>query len=320
MPADERKFKLTSWPCRPEPDPSPSLGPGRRILFPKCPGAHRPSGRATRGKAARPAPKPNVPAAALTPEVREHILMEQLPQVYSIARHIHGRLPSQIELGDLTHAGVVGLLEALRNYNPSKMVELKSYAKFRIRGAILDSLRALDWSPRVLRRKARLLEDAHQRLRNRLGRSATEPELAAQLGMSLRDLQRLLGDLGGLELASLEEEFAEGRGGDPSPTLEDDPHSRCLRGELRQMLTQAMAELRPRQRQVLALYYYQELTMKEVAAVLGVTESRISRMHSAALVRLRERVRQQLEPPSRHHVLAGQCRPIPTDTPSLVPA
>jgi RNA polymerase sigma factor for flagellar operon FliA len=231
---------------------------------------------------------------------QERLLLEQLPQVRYIARRIYDRLPSHIQLDDLVQAGILGLIEALHKYDPSKNVELKTYAKHRIQGAILDSLRDLDWSPRPLRKKARQLEQAHQRLRARLGRPATEPELAVELGMELRDLQRLLGDLRGLDLGSLQDEFTES--GQERETLaanpgvaDQEPFARCLRGELREFLARAVGELQPRERQVLSLYYFEELTMKEVGAVLGVGEARVSQIHSAALVRLRARMRDLLE-------------------------
>ena len=231
---------------------------------------------------------------------QERLLLEQLPQVRYIARRIHDRLPSHIPFDDLVQAGILGLMEALHKFDPSKNVELKTYAKHRIQGAILDSLRDLDWSPRPLRKKARQLEQAHQRLRARFGRPATESELAMELGLDLKDLQHLLGDLRGLDLASLHDEFTEGghereSGRMASPGREQEPFARCLEGELRELLARAVGELQPRERQVLSLYYFEELTMKEVGAVLGVGEARVSQIHSAALVRLRARMRTLLE-------------------------
>jgi RNA polymerase sigma factor for flagellar operon FliA len=230
----------------------------------------------------------------------ERLLMEQLPQVRYIARRIHDRLPSHIQLDDLVQAGILGLIEALHKYDPSKNVELKTYAKYRIQGAILDNLRDLDWSPRPLRKKARQLEQAHQRLRARWGRPATEPELAAELGIELKELHRLLGDLRGLDLGSLQDEYTES--GQERDTLashpeqvDQEPFSMCLQGELRDLLQRALSDLQPRERQVLSLYYFEELTMKEVGAVLGVGEARVSQIHSAALVRLRARMRDLLE-------------------------
>jgi RNA polymerase sigma factor FliA len=237
----------------------------------------------------------------LDPAEKERLLLEQLPQVRYIARRIHDRLPAHIQFDDLVQAGVLGLIEALHKYDPSKNVELKTYAKHRIQGAILDNLRDLDWSPRPLRKKARQLEQAHQRLRAQFGRPATEPELALELGMELKELQHLLGDLRGLDLGSLQDEFTESgqeRESLAAPTQgpDQEPFAQCLRGELREILTCAVGELQARERQVLSLYYFEELTMKEVGAVLGVGEARVSQIHAAALVRLRARMRTLLEP------------------------
>jgi len=231
----------------------------------------------------------------------ERLLLEQLPQVRYIARRIHDRLPAHVPFDDLVQAGILGLIEALHKYDPGKNVELRTYAKHRIQGAILDSLRDLDWSPRPLRKKARQLEQAHQRLRAQFGRPATEPELAIELGMELKELQHLLGDLRGLDLGSLQNEFTESgqeRESLAAPTQgpEQEPFAQCLQGELRELLSHAVGELMPRERQVLSLYYFEELTMKEVGAVLGVGEARVSQIHSAALVRLRARMRTLLEP------------------------
>jgi len=226
---------------------------------------------------------------------RERLLMEQLPQVRYIARRIHERLPRHVPLEDLVHAGVVGLIDALHKFDRNKHVQFGSYAKFRIRGAILDSLREMDWSPRDLRRKARRVEEAHNKLRSQLGRNPSEPELAAELGMDLRGLQLLLGEIDGLEVGSLRVESPrDGREEDLCEYLADDstetPLLLCLRSEMKELLTRAIAELPEKERQVLALYYYEELTMKEVGVVLGVGESRVSQIHSMAVVRLRARL------------------------------
>ncbi len=226
---------------------------------------------------------------------REHLLMEQLPQVKYIARRIHERLPRHVPLEDLVHAGVVGLIDALHKFDHNKQVQFGSYAKFRIRGAILDSLREMDWSPRDLRRKGRRLEEAHNKLRSELGRNPSEPELAAELGMDLHGLQTLLGEINGLEVGSLrvqsprdgkEEDLCEYLPNDADET----PLILCLRSEMKGLLARAIEELPEKERQVLALYYYEELTMKEVGAVLGVGESRVSQIHSMAVVRLRARL------------------------------
>jgi RNA polymerase sigma factor for flagellar operon FliA len=226
---------------------------------------------------------------------RERILMEQLPQVRYIARRIHERLPRHVPLEDLVHAGVLGLMDALQKYDQKKHVQFGSYAKFRIRGAILDSLREMDWSPRDLRRKARKIEETHNQLRLRLGRNPSEPELAVALGMDLPGLQSLLREIAGLEIGSLRVESPrDGTEEDLAQRLPDDPERtplfECLRSEMKQVLASAIAELPEKERQVLALYYFEELTMKEVGVVMGVGESRVSQIHSAAVVHLRARL------------------------------
>jgi len=228
-------------------------------------------------------------------EERERLLMEQLPQVRYIARRIHERLPRHVPFEDLVHAGVIGLIDALHKYDRGKHVQFGSYAKFRIRGAILDSLREMDWSPRDLRRKARRLEEANNTLRSQLGRNPSEPELAAELGIDLRGLQMLLGEIDGLEVGSLRvQSRRDGKEEDLCEYLPDDPEETplllCLRSEMKEFLTRAIEELPEKERQVLALYYYEELTMKEVGEVMGVGESRVSQIHSMAVVRLRARL------------------------------
>ena len=178
------------------------------------------------------------PRAAFASEERERLLLEHLPHVRYLARRIHDRLPAQVPLDDLIHAGVIGLIDAIDKFDPGKNVQLKSYAKFRIRGAILDSLREMDWSPRRLRREARRIEEAHLELKLRLGRVASEPELAVELGMSLADFQHLLGELRGLDLGSLQAESSDPKSAedvisaDPGKG-EKDPFALCLDGELR---------------------------------------------------------------------------------------
>lgn len=244
---------------------------------------------------------------------RNRLLMEHLPQVRYIARRIRDRLPAYVQLEDLVHAGVLGLMEALRRYDPNKHVEFKSFAQFRIQGAILDSLRELDWAPRALRKRGRDLERAQQKLRNRLGRPPTEPELAAELRIDLQKLQRLVNSLSGATLHSLQQEIGAGEFSPEESRSNflvartDDPFTICLSREISRLLARAVADLPPRERRVLALYYYQERTMKEVARALGVCESRVSQIHSAALVPLRSRLGELLaSKPAPRHVGCSQ--------------
>ncbi len=222
---------------------------------------------------------------------RDLMLMEHLPTVRYLARRIHERLPQHVELDDLVSAGVVGLIDAFSKFDHTKKVQFKSYAQFRIRGAILDSLRTLDWSPRELRRKGRAVEEALRAVTQRLGRAPLEQEIASEMELSLGDYQVLLGDLKGLEIGSLHMERSEDSGDEELAYIpgspEEDPLFRCLKGEMKQRLADAIDELPEKERLVLTLYYYEELTMKEIGLTLGVVESRVSQIHSSAVLRLR---------------------------------
>jgi RNA polymerase sigma factor for flagellar operon FliA len=234
-------------------------------------------------------------------EERDRILLEQLPQVRYLARRIHERLPRHVPLEDMVHAGVIGLIDALNKFDRSKHVQFGSYAKFRIRGAILDSLREMDWGPRELRRKARRVEEAQRKLSLDLSRAPTEVEMAAELNLELREFQQLLGELDGLEVGSLHLESPwDGKEEDLCDYLpnapEDTPFFRCMRSEMKELLARVIADLPEKEQQVLALYYFEELTMKEVGAVLGIGESRVSQIHSLAVVRLRARMEELLSP------------------------
>jgi RNA polymerase sigma factor for flagellar operon FliA len=232
----------------------------------------------------------------------EKLLLDHLPHVQYVARRIHTRLPPQVLLEDLVHAGILGLMDAVRKYDPSKNVQLKHYAEFRIRGAILDSLRLVDWSPRALRRQARRLEQAISHCKARLGRDPSEAEIAAELEVSLDSLQRLRGDLRGLDIESLQSS-ADDSGGEPLDSLarseDEDPYQQALRSEMTSLLELAITELPAREREVLALYHFQELTMKEVGEVLRIGESRVSQIHSAALSRLRAKLLEIVAKPSQ---------------------
>lgn len=234
------------------------------------------------------------PAAAgcgrLTAE-QERALLEHLPVVRFLARRIHERLPQHVDIEDLVSAGVVGLMDAFTKFDPEKKVQFRSYAQFRIRGAILDSLRTLDWSPRELRRKGRAVEEAIRAVTARLGRAPSENEVAAEMELRLEEYQQLLGDLKGLEIGTLHMERNEDSGEEELAYVpgkpEEDPLFRCLRGELEERLADAIQNLPDRERLVMTLYYYEEMTMREIGLVLGVVESRVSQVHASAVVHLR---------------------------------
>jgi RNA polymerase sigma factor FliA len=232
----------------------------------------------------------SINGAGMTPE-QERVLLEHLPVVRFLARRIHERLPQHVEIEDLISAGVVGLMDAFAKFDPEKKVQFRSYAQFRIRGAILDSLRTLDWSPRELRRKGRAVEEAIRVLTNRLGRAPNEGEIAAEMSITLDEYQQLLGDLKGLEIGTLHVERNEDSGDEELAYVpgnpEEDPLFRCLRGELEDRLAEAIGKLPDRERLVMTLYYYEEMTMREIGLALGVVESRVSQVHASAVARLR---------------------------------
>jgi RNA polymerase sigma factor FliA len=228
--------------------------------------------------------------AEMTPE-QERLMIEHLPTVRYLARRIHERLPQHVEIDDLVSAGVLGLIDAFRKFDPEKKVQFRSYAQFRIRGAILDSLRTLDWSPRDLRRKGRAIEEAIRTLTARMGRAPSEPEIAAELEMDLGEYQQLLGELKGLEIGTLHIERSEDSGEEELAYLpskpEENPLFVCLRSEMQTRLADAVDQLPERERLVMTLYYYEEMTMKEIGLTLGVVESRVSQIHASAVLHMR---------------------------------
>ena len=252
-----------------------------------------PAAARVRGAAGVPGEELDESLAGLpaTEAEREHMMLEQMPAVRWLARRIHERLPQHVELDDLVSAGTLGLLDAMKKYDPARRVQFRSYAQFRIRGAILDSLRTLDWSPRDLRRKGRAVEETIRRLTAQFGRAPLEPEIAREMGLALEDYQQLLGELKGLEIGTLHVERSEDSGEEELSYIpsreEDDPLFRCLRGEMQERLAASIDQLPERERLVVTLYYYEEMTMKEIGLVLGVVESRVSQIHSSAVVHLR---------------------------------
>ena len=226
-------------------------------------------------------------------EERNELVMRELPQVYYVAARIRERLPKQVEMEDLVQAGVHGLLDACRNYDGSKDAQFATFAKYRIRGAILDSLRKLDWGSRTLRRRNREITTSVAKLESQLGRQPDEEEIAAEMQMPLDELQTTLTQLDGLHLVGQQAnsshdsteahdliESAPSGGG-------DNPFDLCLEGERKAQLIEAVSRMSEREQLILSLYYREELTMKEVSKVVGIAVSRVSQIHAAAMVKLR---------------------------------
>jgi RNA polymerase sigma factor for flagellar operon FliA len=232
------------------------------------------------------------PAIQLSELEREQLILEHLPQVRLIARRIHERLPESVSLDDLISAGTIGLISAIDRFDPSLNVKLKTYAEYKIRGAILDSLRGLDWAPRQQRKRAKQIEAAISTAEQRLKRTPTEEEIAAQLDLSLEEYYEWLVEIRGLSLGSLETASSEE---DQNHDLlryvsgdEEEWPSRVLeRRELQKLLAEAIARMPDIERTVLSLYYYEELTLREISKIVRLHESRISQLKSQAILRLR---------------------------------
>jgi RNA polymerase sigma factor for flagellar operon FliA len=223
---------------------------------------------------------------------REELLRRYLPLVRRVVQRLAVRKPPHIEIDDLVSWGIVGLLDAIEKYDPKKEALFSTYAQFRIRGAILDHLRSLDWVPRSVRQKAALIERVTHELEGRLGRPPVEDEIAHELDLSLAQYQDLLGKVGEMTLFSLEDlGFGSGeeRFGQESEDEEADadPLRALLSQERVHLVADAIGQLPDREKLVIALYYNEDLTMKEVGGVLGLTESRVSQLHSQAMLRLK---------------------------------
>jgi RNA polymerase sigma factor for flagellar operon FliA len=232
--------------------------------------------------------------SAAVGENADDLVMQELPQVYYIAQRIRERLPQHVELEDLVSAGVIGLLEANRSFDHTRNAQFKTFAKFRIRGAILDSLREIDSGSRLLRRRGREIAEATSRLESKLGRHPADTEIAEEMQIDLEHLRRIMAQIDSLHIGS--QQVAATGGGDETidviesaPDLDDpNPFDLCLEGEMKSHLAEAIGKLTEREQLILSLYYREELTMKEIAQVVGVALSRVSQIRQAAVIKLRE--------------------------------
>jgi RNA polymerase sigma factor FliA len=233
---------------------------------------------------------------AISDAERERLILEHLPQVRLIARRIQERLPENIALEDLVSTGIIGLISAIDHFDPAHNVKLKTYAEYKIRGAILDSLRGLDWAPRQKRRQAKQIEAAIATAEQRLQRSPTEDEIAAELGIGIGEYHEWLVEIRGLNFASLECVGAE-TGKDLLQFVADEedhiPSALMERTELERLLADGIEAMPPMEKTVLGLYYEEELTLREIAEIVHLHESRISQLKSQAILRLRGRLAEQ---------------------------
>jgi RNA polymerase sigma factor for flagellar operon FliA len=219
-----------------------------------------------------------------------------------LVRYVAGKMamsvPPSVEIDDLVSAGVVGLIDAIGKYDPGRDTKFETYAVSRIRGAIVDDLRSLDWVPRSVRRKARMVEEAYSQLENELGRAATDTEVSKKLNMSISDFRTTVEEIVSAGLLSLDD-FVGNQDGERTTRIIDlvcskddaSPSAPVEIEEMRDMLAGAILNLPDKERTVVALYYYEEMTLKEIGRTLGVSESRVSQIHTKAMLRLRGRLR-----------------------------
>ena len=225
---------------------------------------------------------------------REQLILHYAPLVSAVARRVGMRLPSSVEHGDLVSSGMFGLISAIEKYEPGRAVKFETYASTRIRGAMIDELRSTDWIPRSVRSKARAVDRAYAELEGELRRTPRESEVAERLEMDVTELRTVFAQISTVNVAALDELLGSGERGDTlslGDTLEDhrtpDPAGSFESRETKFLLARAIEQLGEREKIVLVLYYYENMTLAEIGRILGVTESRISQMHSAAMLRLR---------------------------------
>jgi RNA polymerase sigma factor FliA len=229
--------------------------------------------------------------------LRDRLILTYAPLVKFVAGRLGASLPSHVDEQDLVSYGLLGLIGAIERYDPDREIKFETYAIMRIKGAIIDELRSLDWVPRSVRSRAREIERAIVELERTLMRAPTDEEIAAKVGISSEELDRSLFEISRSSMAALDELWTPQGGGDQVAlidTIEDaagaDPEFSLEQNELNEALGEAIARLPEREKLVVTLYYYEELTLREIGEVLGVTESRVSQLHTKAVLRLKARL------------------------------
>lgn len=234
----------------------------------------------------------------ITTENREEVIKRYSPMIKYVANRIAMRLPPHIEVDDLISVGVLGLMDAISKYDSSRGAKFKTYAEFRVRGAILDELRAMDWVPRSIRQKASNVDKVVQTLQAKLSRSPEDEEVAEAMGISLDQFHDTLNETKSIPIFSLEDLGIAKESGEQQSLLDclagkadADPQTQIRLIELKEIIAKAIDALPEKERLMVSLYYYEELTMKEIGAVLEITESRVSQIHSKAVYRLRTKLK-----------------------------
>lgn len=230
---------------------------------------------------------------------REELIRTFLPLVKRVVHRLAGRLPAEVDIKEMLNSGIIGLVDALEKYDPRHETNFSTYAQFRIRGTILDSFRIQDWVPRSLRHKAHKIENTYQKLEQELGRTAEDIEVAESLGVDLETFQKMLSEVTGVVMLSLEE-LGYGHGeerfnADESlPSNRPDPLQKILESEKVEVVARALDRLPEKERLVITLYFYEELNLKEIGEIIGVTESRASQIRSRGLLRLKGYLKKNL--------------------------
>jgi RNA polymerase sigma factor for flagellar operon FliA len=233
---------------------------------------------------------------------KDKLLVEYAHLVKFVTYRIAVNLPASVDRDDLMSSGILGLIKAVETFEPERGFKFETYAGHKIRGAILDELRALDWIPRSIRQKSRDLQRAYAKLENELGRAPYDDEVCDELGLSMKEYESLLSDVAPTTIISLEESMPE-RGSDAKElriidTIEDPGSQNPLKemgfNEIKSILKDTIANLPEKEKLVVALYHYEELTLKEIGVVLGISESRVSQIHSKAILKLRSRLLQRI--------------------------
>lgn len=237
----------------------------------------------------------------LTSQQKDKLIMEYAPLIKFIAQKIAVRLPSNIELDDLISSGVIGLMDAIEKYDPTRDNKFKTYAEFRIRGSILDELRAQDWVPRSVRDKAKLLDRTFVNLEAELGRSPSDEEVCEKLGITIDEFHDMVNQVRPVSVLSIDDQ-ATYSNVDKKSILNliegcklNNPFNQLNLKSVKKVVTQSIEELPERQRLVLSLYYYEDLNLKEIGKILRVTESRVSQLHAQAIARLRAKLSNHFE-------------------------
>jgi len=231
-------------------------------------------------------------------KIRDRLVLTYAPLVKYVAGRLGSGLPAHVDEGDLVSYGLLGLMGAIERYDPDRDVKFETYAIARIKGQIIDELRAMDWVPRSVRSRARDIERAIAELEAKLGRAPTDEEISGKLGISEDELEESLSEIARSSIAALDELWTvSGSGGDQVAlidTIEDerapDPQGSLSQTELKEAIADSIARLPEREKLVVTLYYYEELTLREIGEVLGVTESRVSQLHTKAILRLKARL------------------------------